>query len=167
MYEDATIYQLKANADYVVEMLLGGFGEAAFKPCGKYEELSYGFVPVKKGDYLITRKKQALFRVKLEKKILSPAVLRKHVVEAVEDHKDLTGERMSKQQVESLKQEVRTGLLPRAPTITTVVEAYIDTERGCLVVNNPDKDANKVLIQLFMQTLGSSSRAITLDTVAA
>ncbi|WP_163830757.1 recombination-associated protein RdgC [Spartinivicinus ruber] len=168
MYENANVYQLNANADYVVERLLGGVRDAEFTPCGKYQELSYGFVPVKKGSYLEIRKKLAVFKVKLEKKILSPTVLRQRVIEAVEDHKDLTGERLTKQQIECLRKEIRTGLLPRAAKITTVVEVYIDTEQGFLVVNNQDIDVNRLFLQLFIQMVGRGKTSMTqANTVAA
>ena len=156
MYEDATVYRLKMNVDYAVERLLGSFKDAEFKPCSKHQESSCGFVPVKKGSYLAANKNRALFRAKLERKVLSPDVFRQRVIEAVEDHKDLTGERLTKQQIKQLKAEIKQGLLPRAPKITQVIEAYIDTDKGCLVVKSLDKKINKLFLQLFNRTVDNA-----------
>ena len=110
----------------------------ALKPCGKLEPASQGWVsPYGRGDERLAHTANGchLLRYGLQERVLPGAVVRDKVTERMEAFRERTGNRPTRRQQVSLRDEVMVELLPQAFVKPAHTDCYIDPKGGWLVVD--------------------------------
>lgn len=104
--------------------------ESADPSCGwvsPCEHASHDLVHAIDGQYLLT--------LRLEKKLLPAAVVRKHVKAKAEQIESQQGYKPGRKQMKDIKEEVTLALLPKAFTVPSDVNLWIDSKNGWLVID--------------------------------
>jgi recombination associated protein RdgC len=119
-----------------------------FAPCGGLEWSSLGWIPpapqaeetvyAKRGCLLVTLKR--------EEKVLPGAVVRDFVEAKVAEIEDKELRKVGRKEKQQLKEQVTDDLLPRAFTKSGRTSAYLDNERGWLMVDTGTASRAEALI---------------------
>ena len=128
-----------------------------FRPCGKTELSSYGWVPpVPKGSALVHASGRFLaFAARKEERLLPSSVIRDAVKEKIEEIEAEQGRQVFKKEKDQIKDEITLSLLPRAFTRSQTVRAYIDTKAGWLIVDASSFRKAEELTSTLRSSLGS------------
>ncbi|MCX4025139.1 recombination-associated protein RdgC [Endozoicomonas sp. SM1973] len=161
MFKNATVYRLKTNADYIVEQLIGGLRDAEFKPCGKLQEFSLGFVAIDGDSLVIPGDRFALFRVRHDEKKIPASTISQLVYEAKEEFEAQQDKTPSKKEIFQIKERIRSELMPQAFSTTTYTDVYVDAENNWLVIDSVKPSHCESIIGLLREVIGLSSSLIT------
>lgn len=157
MFKSATVYRLKTNVDYIVEQLMGGLRDGEFKPCGKLQPFSLGFVAIDGDSFVIPGDRFALFRVRHDEKKIPASTIGQQLKEAMEAFESRTGERPSKKDIAQMKEQIRSELMPHAFSETTYIDVYVDTDNGWIVINNTKDSLCEAIVNLIRHSIGMNS----------
>jgi recombination associated protein RdgC len=157
-FKNIRAFRLTAPFDLAAEQLQEQLATAAFKPCGKSQPLSLGWIPPL-GDETENLVHAAggrfLLCMRREEKLLPAAVVREQLEEriaVIEQEQDRKVYRKEKLQ---LKDEVVQDCLPRAFTRSTPVFAYLDTTTNWLFVDSAGAGRAEELVSLLRNSIGS------------
>jgi recombination associated protein RdgC len=132
-------------------------GERRFRPCGRAEQVSFGWVPPTGQDaapltHVIGE--FVLICMQQEDRILPASVINEHLAERVADIEAREGRKPGKRERSELRDGVISELLPRAFTQGRRTFAYIDRRSGWLVVDSPSGKRTDELTSLLRSTVG-------------
>ncbi|ALG68864.1 recombination-associated protein RdgC [Beggiatoa leptomitoformis] len=112
--------------------------EQAFRPCGTLDLYSMGWIPPISEEanyYTHSVSDCIIFTARRQEKILPASVIREHLNEKVKEIEEKEHRKLSKKEKNVLKDEVLQTLIPRAFSRTSHLSAYIDSQRGWLIVD--------------------------------
>ncbi len=156
-FKNLILYRFNQNIDLSVHTLEESLNQSPFRPCGKTELSTYGWVsPVPSSETLVHASGRFLtFAAKKEERLLPTSVIRDAVKEKVEEIEAEQGRRVFKKEKDQIKDELTLSLLPRAFTRSQVIRAYIDTRDGWLIVDASSFRKAEELTSVLRGNLGS------------
>ncbi|WP_281646001.1 recombination-associated protein RdgC [Parendozoicomonas sp. Alg238-R29] len=156
-FKNLVLYRFSQNTDITAETLEEGLSQQPFRPCGKTELSSYGWVsPVPNGETLLHQSGNFLtLAAKKEERILPTSVVRDAVNQKVDQIEADQGRKVFKKEKDQIKDETTLDLLPRAFTRSGITRAYIDTRGGWLIVDASSFRKAEELTSTLRSALGS------------
>ena len=156
-FKNLVLYRFSQDLDIKAEDLEKKLAEQAFRPCGKTEVSTYGWVsPVPSGETLVHASGPFLcFCAKKEEKILPASVIRDAVNDKVQQIEADQRRQVFKKEKDQIKDEATLDLLPRAFTKSSTTQAYIDTRNSWLIVDASSFRKAEELTSTLRSTLGS------------
>ncbi|WP_426416562.1 recombination-associated protein RdgC [Aestuariirhabdus sp. LZHN29] len=142
------------SAESLEQQLLDG----AFKPCGKQELSSYGWVPPlgKHGELLVhSTNGYLMLCARKEEKMLPASVVRDMVSDKVQQIEDAEHRKVYKKERDTLKDEITFDLLPRAFTRSGATYAFIAPRQGLLLVDASSVRRAEELVSYLRGSMGS------------
>ncbi|MCL6270197.1 recombination-associated protein RdgC [Sansalvadorimonas sp. 2012CJ34-2] len=156
-FKNLVLYRFSQELDIKAEELEKSLAEQTFRPCGKTEMSTYGWVsPVPGGETLVhVSGPFRTFCARKEEKILPASVIRDAVNDKVQQIEADQGRQVFKKEKDQIKDEVTLDLLPRAFSKSNSTRAYIDTRSGWLIVDASSFRKAEELTSTLRSTLGS------------
>lgn len=159
-FKNMHIFQIEQPANYNVEALENELQQLMFQPCAKSLPLSFGWIPpigdeeaplvhAQNGYYMIC--------MKVEEKILPPAVLRETHNERVREIESRQERKLYRDEKLRLKEELYHTLLSRAFSKHQKIYAYIDTHSGFIIIDTTTKNRIEQFLGLFTKCITSLS----------
>lgn len=158
-YKYVSLFQLVESVSYAPEKLEKQLSELVFKPCSKLAPISMGWTsPIDKEDAPLVHAANGfmLFCLKIEEKILPPAVIHEQLHEKVKQIEAKQERRVSQREKAALKDEITFSLLPHAFTKSTKLFMHIDTKNQWLIIDTGTSSK----IDYVLETLRKTSRHI-------
>lgn len=156
-FKNLALFQFTENFTVTVEELEKQLAEHAFSQCSNSAPISMGWVSPMAQDMPLVHAASGFMMVsfKIQEKMVPAGVIKELLDEKVEEIELRESRKVKKKEKDTLKEEIYQTLLPRAFTRNTVINAYIDTQAGWLVVNaSSAKKAENLTINL-RKALGS------------
>lgn len=154
-FRNLTLFRFPAGLIGAGDELADALQGRPLRPIGPMESFTAGFVPPF-GEAIVHADGDAvLFCLATTEKILPPAVIRDELARRVKEIREREDRSVGARERKRLREEIVDEFLPRAFTRTRRIRAYVDTERGWMVVDTASrKDAESLLHQL-REALGS------------
>ncbi len=141
--------------EHTPESMEEGFAQQALQPCGGADMQTRGWVPPKgDGEPLVHKAgDQLLISLGLEKKLLPSSVINQFAKARAAEIEERDGYKPGRKQMKEIKEIVTDELLPRAFSIRSRINAWIDTKGMWLVVDASSSSKADELITMLMKTL--------------
>lgn len=156
-FKNLTIYRLTEAFTLSAVELETKLEAMQFRPCGSHEEFSFGWTaPLNKSSQLVHSTNGYLMLTgKKEERVLPASVVNEMLQEKIQELEDQQGQKLSKKERTTIKDELIFELLPRAFTFSTKTYAYIDPKDGWLIVDAATAKKAEDLLSNLRKTLGS------------
>lgn len=161
-FKNLRLYRLRAPFELDAETMAAKLAAAhRFKPCGRLQEQSLGFVPPAlpegaPGHALVHAANGCLLVcVAQQKKLLPAHVVRDGAADRIAALESQRGLRLGKRERDRILDDVRFELLPQAFARTTYTLAYVDTVTGWLFVDAAADNAADLVVDLLIEALGA------------
>lgn len=168
-FKNIRFLSLQTAIPYQPDILDQQLNELVFQPCPKSLPATYGWVPPlgeETGTLVFGQSNTMLFRLRIEEKILPPAVVREHLNQEIKSLQQSLGRRIYKDEKERLKDEVYQTLLNQAFTKSTYINGYIDTEKQWLVVDCASSKKLVLFVTLFNKCVNNHCYTPELNSVS-
>ncbi|MCL6416337.1 recombination-associated protein RdgC [Aestuariirhabdus sp. Z084] len=132
--------------------------EGAFKPCGKQDLSSFGWVPPlgKQSELLVhSTNGYLMLCARKQEKLLPASVVREILSEKVQQIEDAEHRKLYKKERDTLKEEITFELMPRAFTRNSTTFAFIAPRQGLLMVDASSMKKAEELVSYLRGNLGS------------
>ncbi len=157
-FTNLQLYRLTKPFTLSAQALAEQLTEHAFKPCGKMELSSYGWVPPlgRYGSELVhAANGHIMICARQEEKILPASVIREMVTEKALEIEEAQGRPVRRKERETLKEEIIHDLLPRAFKKSQLTFAYISPKDNLIVVNASSAAKAETLTSYLRGSIGS------------
>lgn len=157
-FSSLQLYRLTKPFTLSAEELAGRLEQQAFKPCGKLELMSYGWVsPLgRDGTELVhAANGRIMICARKEQKIVPASVIRERVQERAEAIEAAQARPVRRKERLALKEEIIQDLLPHAFPRSALTYAYISPKENLIVVNAASAKKAEELISCLRGSLGS------------
>ncbi|RRJ84187.1 recombination-associated protein RdgC [Aestuariirhabdus litorea] len=157
-FKNLIIYRFTKPFTESAESLEAQLSEGRFRPCGKQELSSYGWVePLgKQSDQLVHSTNGFLMLcARKEDRLLPASVVRERVAEKVQEIEAAEHRKVYKKERDSFKEEITFDLLPRAFTRNATTFAFIAPQQGLLLVDASSFKRAEELVSYLRGSLGS------------
>ncbi len=158
LFKNVHYYGLGEKIELSPEDLAKKLAEDAFRPCGKMQMSSFGWAPPlgRFGEELVHAANGCIMiAAKLEEKVLPAAVINDIADEKITYVEQTESRELSNREKKDIKNEVRESLIPKAFTKSSVIFAYIDIMKQCIVVNASSTKKAEEVVMLLRNSLGS------------
>ncbi len=158
MIKNIRFYRIHSDWPDSEEALHGVLENAAFKPCGTFNERSMGFEPPVEGagDLLCRRLAGAdLFRLRLQSRILPAAAVKEALAERLTQFSARTGRDPGRREKRELKEEVEADLLPKALLKSDRILAFYLRAEDVLAVATPSATNAERVLDTLRGAMGS------------
>lgn len=138
LFKNLCLYRLDEPFAFDADTLEARLADERFRPCGKLDEASVGFVGVQDagdGRLVFEHQNRLLIRLQEQRKLLPASVVKDAVDEQVDRIEDTEARKVRKRERDRIKDEVLLDLLPRAFSRTRSTYGYIDIDSGWLIVD--------------------------------
>lgn len=157
-FSNLQFYRFTKSFTLSPEVLAEHLASKAFRPCGKLDLFTYGWVsPLGRySDELVhVANGSILLCARKEEKVIPSSVIRDEVNERAQDIEQQQGRPVSRKEREAIKEEVLQDLLPKAFTRSQRIFLYISPKDNLLVVNCSSAKKTEELLSYLRTTLGS------------
>ncbi|WP_119328067.1 recombination-associated protein RdgC [Cysteiniphilum halobium] len=156
-FKNLALFQFTENFTVRAEELEKQLAEHVFSPCSTSAPISMGWVSPIAPDAPLVHAASGFMMVsfKIQEKMVPAGVIKEVLDEKVEEIELRESRKVKKKEKDTLKEEIYQSLLPRAFTRNTVINAYIDTQAGWLIVNASSAKKAEVLTVNLRKALGS------------
>lgn len=163
-FKNVCVYRVKPEAIPNIGAIEDAMKELPFYPCGATEPHRVGWAFAADIDEtphcgLFTRRtpdsSAILIRLREQRRILPPAVLREQLEDQVKTIQEREGRKLGKKEIARLKDELIFTLLPRAFTKTGDTLALIYPTEGLLLVGTQSLSRAELLLNALRLALGS------------
>lgn len=158
MFKNLRLYRLAKPFAHSPEGLHEHLESSAFRPCGKLEHETLGWVPpLGRRATLLTHAAGPAIVVcaRKESRMLPPAVVNEELAEKVAVIEDTESRRVGRKERLELKDRIVHELLPRAFTRSSLVYAMILPRSGWIVIDTSSKARAEELLSLLREAVGS------------
>jgi len=148
-FKQLTFYRsIQQGAPLSAEQLTEALANRPFHPCSGLEWSAVGWVPpAPQSDELVFAKQNCLLvSLKREEKVLPASVVRDFVDAKVAEIEDKEVRRVGRKEKQAIKEQITDDLLPRAFTRSGRTSAYLDNDRGWLMVDTGTASRAETLI---------------------
>ena len=157
-FSNLICYKFKQDISYAQDDFEKALEQDIFRPCGSQDLSTFGWTKAlgKHGQSLSHFSQNAiLVCAKREEKVLPAAVINDLLAEKIE-HIELEENRpVKKKEKDELKENLLHSLLPQAFKKSSLQFAFIDLEKGWLVVNSGSFNKAEELLALLRKSLGT------------
>lgn len=157
-FSNLICYRFKQEVDYNQDEFEKALEQDKFRPCGNQDLSTFGWTKAlgKHGQMLSHfSKKSILLCAKREEKVLPPAVINDLLAEKIEQIENSENRPVKKKEKDELKENLIHSLLPQAFKKSSLQFAFIDLEKGWMVVNSASFNKAEELLALLRKSLGS------------
>ncbi|PAJ73000.1 recombination-associated protein RdgC [Pseudoalteromonas sp. NBT06-2] len=157
-FSNLICYKFKQNISYQQDEFEKALEQDVFRPCGSQDLSSFGWTKAlgKHGQMLSHfSQKSILICAKREEKVLPAAVVNELVAEKVEQIEAEESRPVKKKEKDEIKENLLHSLLPQAFKKSSLQFAFIDLEKGWLVVNSGSFNKAEELLALLRKSLAS------------
>lgn len=157
-FKNLRLYRLTAPFQLSVEDLHERLAEQPFRPCGKMEFATYGWVPPlgRHGATLCHAANGCLLiSARREEKIVPTSLINELLADKVAEIEEQQMRRVPRREREALRDDIVDRLLPQALIRSRVTYAYLSPRDGWLVIDSPSLNKAEALTQLLRRSLGS------------
>ena len=170
-FKNLSIYRLPRNYSITFKKLCTSLSKQSFSDCGSGDMSSSGFIsPRENGDLVHAVSKQFLMKFATAKKLLPVSVINAATKARAAELEEQQGFAPGRKALRELKERVTEELLPRAFTVHTSTNVWMDPINGWLVVDSstPSKcdDVIKALLK-SVDTFPLESFRVNLSPVSA
>lgn len=153
-FKNALFYKITGDLPALTE---DSFSALAFTPCQDRDISRSGWTPANPYSTELAYPCKTVTAVCMtrEDRILPGAVVRQKLVAKIAQIEQAEGRKVYRKERESLKDELVFDLIPQAFTKRTRTHAYIDHDKGLLVVDTSTYRVAEELMKLLRETLGS------------
>ncbi|AZZ91294.1 recombination-associated protein RdgC [Hahella sp. KA22] len=158
LFKNALIYRFTKPVPWPLEDLETGLSEHAFTPCQANDTYRLGWVPAAPlvSDALVYQQgRYLLLTLKREEKILPASVIKEEVEERAQEIEEREQRKLRKKEKNELKEQVITVLLPQAFKRSRLMSAYIDLDKGLLVVDTSSGTRADEFTSFLRQSMGT------------
>lgn len=152
--KNARLYRLTSPITVNISDALAQF---PFTPCQSLDTERYGFVPPCPGSKMLVHSAghYGMICAKHEEKILPGGTIKDAVNAKIESIYESEGRRVSRQERDTIKDDVIFSMLPKAFTRSRLQYAYIDLKAGLIVVDAGSARQAEDLLSKLREALGS------------
>ncbi len=157
-FSNLQLFRLTKPFELSPEELAEKLAAHSFKPCGKMDLSSYGWVPPmgRYGTELIhAANGHIMICARKEEKILPASVIRDIVNEKALEIEESQGRPVRRKERDAIKEEVTHDLLPKAFTKSALTFAYISPKDNLIVVNASSAAKAEELTSYLRGSIGS------------
>lgn len=156
-FKNARLYRCTSALPFTRKMLADCLADHPFTEMTALQESTFGWVPpFTDSEQLCDEVAGRLFfTAQLQEKILPSGVLNEELLKRVNAIEATEGRRPGGKERSVLKEEIRAELLPRAFHKTRRISAWIDVERGWLVVNCASEKQSDHFTAMLREAIGS------------
>jgi len=136
------------------------FGLMKFKPCGTYQESSYGWVSPFNNDKLVVEISEFIvLKLRIQKKILNSKVMQDMLEIKVNEYIDQVGMKPESTTIKGFKEQIKDELVSseRAQVGSEYVQVVIDTKRKLLLMDTTSGGIIKVVLDCLSNTFTTKS----------
>ncbi|MGY6275992.1 recombination-associated protein RdgC [Methylomonas sp. MgM2] len=157
-FKNLAVYRFTEPFTLTADALLQKLQLQPFRPCEAHAEFSFGWTsPLGKYSDALVHANNGFFMVcgKKEEKVIPASVINEMLQEKVENIEEREARKVTGKERTRLKDELIFELLPRAFSFSRKTYAYIDSQRGWLVVDAASPKKAEDLLSLLRKCLGS------------
>ena len=157
-FKNQRSYRLSSPFTLDAEQLADMLASTPFKPCGKSQPLSLGWVPpLGDGTESLVHAASGRFLVCLrrEEKLLPASVVREQLSDRVADIEREQARKVYRKERLQLKDDIVQECLPRAFSRSTHIHACLDTRRNWLFVDSASAGRAEELVGLLRESVGT------------
>lgn len=157
-FSNLICYKFKQDISYQQEEFEKALEQDIFRPCGSQDLSTFGWTKAlgKHGKMLSHfSQKSILVCAKREEKVLPAAVVNELVAEKVEQIEAEENRPVKKKEKDEIRENLLHSLLPQAFKKSSLQFAFIDLEKGWLVVNSGSFNKAEELLALLRKSIGS------------
>ncbi len=157
-FSNLQLYRFTKPFTLTPETLAEHLASKAFRPCGKLDLFTYGWVsPLGRySDELVhVANGHILLCARKEEKIIPSSVVRDAVNEKAHNIEEQQGRPVRRKEREAIKEEILQDLLPKAFTRSQLTFVYISPKDNLLVINSNSDKKSEALLSYLRSTLGS------------
>lgn len=156
-FKNVYIYRLENNWKMTADQLAQILSRQAFQPASSLDMTTAGWAPPVEGGTLVHNvNRQMLISLHTEKKLLPASVINHFTKARVAEIEDQQGFKPGKKQVKELKEQVTDELLPRAFSIYTRTNVWIDQVNGWLVIDAASPSKADDVVKYLLKSLEKS-----------
>ncbi len=151
-------YRFKQAVSYSQEDIEKALEQDTFRPCGSQDMSTFGWVNAlgKHGQMLSHfSQNRVLVCAKREEKVLPASVVNELVAEKVDQLEAEENRPVKKKEKDEIKENLLHTLLPQAFRKSSKQFAYIDLDKGWVIVNSASFNKAEELLALLRKSLGS------------
>ena len=156
------------QAAATVDSLEACLAEQPFSPCSKVTAISMGWVPPigeEGAPFVYASQGYLLFCLKIEEKILPPAVIKEQHAEQVRELEEKQERPLFRDEKNRMKDELYFTLLSKAFTKSTRIYAYIDTHNKHLIIDTNSKSKADLFFKCYNKLASDfSAQSLELQT---
>ncbi|MBE0362851.1 recombination associated protein RdgC [Pseudoalteromonas ulvae UL12] len=157
-FSNLICYKFKQDISYAQDGFEKALEQDTFRPCGSQDLSTFGWTKAlgKHGHSLSHFSQNAiLVCAKREEKVLPAAVINDLLAEKIEHIEIEENRPVKKKEKDELKENLLHSLLPQAFKKSSLQFAFIDLEKGWLVVNSGSFNKAEELLALLRKSLGT------------
>lgn len=163
-FKNLVVYRLPAAASFAVADLEAQLARRPLQPCSGYDMQTHGWVyPGTQERFVHTLNRQHLIALGTDQKLLPASVINQVTKERSQAVADEQGYPVGRRQMRELKERVADELRSRAFTRRSMTRAWIDSERGLLVVDAAAPKKAETLVEMLRDSVDGMN-AMLLDT---
>ncbi len=156
-FKNIQIFEISSPLNQNVEAFEAQLEKARYRPCGASLPMSLGWsAPVGNSeDALLAHPANQcfLFSLRVEEKIMPPAVIAQQVEEKVAEMRVKLDRKISKREKDSLKDEIYHTMLPRAFSKMSRINAYIDLKQSWLIIDSTSTSKVDLFLSYLKKTM--------------
>jgi recombination associated protein RdgC len=157
-FKNQRAYRLSSPFTLKAEQLADMLSSTPFKPCGKSQPLSLGWVPpLGEGAESLVHAANGRFLLCLrrEEKLLPASVVREQLSERIAGIEREQARKVYRKERLQLRDDIVQECLPRAFSRSTHIHAYLDTRRNWLFVDSASAGRAEELVGLLREAVGT------------
>src|ERR1035437_227362 len=156
LFKNLVFHRLPSEWTLTAADLEGQLAGRTLQPCGPFDMLTRGWVPVTSGGRLVhTVNHQHMIALGVNQKLLPGSIIRQVAQERAEVQAEGQGFPVGRKQMRDLRHRVADELRARALTRRRVTRAWIDSESGWFAVDAAGIAGAEVVVETLGDTLGS------------
>lgn len=154
-FRQLSLFRLSADFIIDLEKLNGALAARPFQPCNGLDWFSQGWMPPAShiDSHLYRQRGYAMVCLHREDKVLPAGVVADHLAKRVEQIEAQELRKMGRKEKTALKEQITDDLLPRAFTKPKRTTAYIDSQRGWLIVDTGTASKAENLVSQLREAL--------------
>lgn len=160
----------RLSADFVIDLekLNEALAARPFQPCNGLDWFSQGWTPPAShiDSHLYRQRGYAMVSLHREDKVLPAGVIAQHLEKKVEQIEAEEQRKMGRKEKTALKEQITDDLLPRAFTKPKRTTAYIDSQRGWLIVDTGTASKAENLVSQLREALPPFPAALSRTVIA-
>lgn len=158
-FKNLTLFRFEQPFTLTPEQLHEQLQNFQFQPCPAFVWSTVGWVPPAEHEsstqLVYAANRCLLITLHKQEKILPAAVIRDFLQEKIETLEEQQQRKVGRREKEQIKDQIIQDLLPRAFPRNSELSAYIDVERGWLLVDTASRKKAEELISFLRNCLGS------------